>query len=488
VTEAAAVQTGSMKKPPYQVPPTASIMRTRDCGLRTASTFTGAGGSCLGFRMAGFRTLWSSEFHDRARESYLANFGDTLCDPRDVRLVTADEVLAATGLKPGELDVLEGSPPCQSFSTAGKGAKGWGQVKAHSDGTSQRSDDLFFEFIRLLRGLKPRAFVAENVAGLTRGQAKGVFIRVMDDLRASGYRVGARLLNAKWMGVPQARIRVFIIGIREDLGIEPAYPTPLPYFYSIADALPWLATADARQEVLVIDPKGQFEIDRRTGDQAAPTITATMKHHMQTTGPQHPGDAPMMHTRGQKGVRGNIDARRWPAPTIANAPGDYAVSSPEGATITRRAFQTGQRRDSGRPGPTLTTDSADNLVTGGGLPPDVADVPGVSPYLVAAARSVAPGDNHEKYFNLADPDPDRPSPTIAAMWGQGCPAQVLAPGAQRRFSILEVKRLCSFPDDYVLTGSYADQWARLGNSVPPLMAYRVAMTLRDQLLAAKRGR
>ncbi|MCZ7641411.1 MAG: DNA cytosine methyltransferase [Verrucomicrobia bacterium] len=79
----------------------------------------------------------------------------------------------------------KGSPPCASFSTAGKREKHWGKAKPYSD-TVQRTDDLFFEYIRLIEGLKPRVFVAENVSGLVKGVAKGYFLEILARLKACG--------------------------------------------------------------------------------------------------------------------------------------------------------------------------------------------------------------------------------------------------------------------------------------------------------------
>ena len=101
----------------------AEIATIPDNGLRVVSTFSGCGGSCLGFKMAGYRVLWASEFIPAAAEVYRANHAGTILDTRDIRKIQPADILAATGLKVGELDVLEGSPPCASFSTAGKREK-----------------------------------------------------------------------------------------------------------------------------------------------------------------------------------------------------------------------------------------------------------------------------------------------------------------------------------------------------------------------------
>lgn len=214
-------------------------------GLEIVSTFSGCGGSCLGFEMAGYRVRWANEFVPAAREVYALNHPGVVLDPRDIRAIKPEEILSAIGKRVGEIDVLEGSPPCASFSMSGAREKHWGKVKKYSD-TKQRTDDLFDEYIRLLRGLKPKVFVAENVSGLVKGSAYGYFEMVLKAMRESGYRVRAKLLDAQWLGVPQERKRMIFIGVREDLEKAPEFPRPLSYRYSLRDALPWISTVDGR--------------------------------------------------------------------------------------------------------------------------------------------------------------------------------------------------------------------------------------------------
>ena len=217
------------------------IRATPPNGLTVASTFSGAGGSCLGYRMAGYRVAWANEFTEASAFLYAANADpDTILDRRDVRKIESSEILEATGLEVGELDVLDGSPPCDSFSLAGKREAGWGKEKLYSGGVFQRTDDLFVEYIRLVRELRPRAFVAENVTGLLVGKARGYFKEILAALDACGYAVKARVLDAQWLGVPQTRQRVIFIGVRRDLGFEASWPRPLPYRYSTAEACPWI--------------------------------------------------------------------------------------------------------------------------------------------------------------------------------------------------------------------------------------------------------
>src|SRR5262245_6465133 len=230
------VRQAEMTKPAYLVPSMAEIAALPWNGFNAVSTFSGCGGSCLGYRMAGFRVLWANEFIPEARNTYKANHPDSILDDRDIRTIPPDEILEAIGLQVGEVDLFDGSPPCASFSTAGKREAGWGKVKVYSD-TRQRTDDLFFEFARILRGLQPKAFVAENVSGLVKGTAKGYFLTILRELQGCGYDVRVRLLDAQWLGVPQMRQRLLFVGVRQDLGIESAFPRPLPHRYSVREAL-----------------------------------------------------------------------------------------------------------------------------------------------------------------------------------------------------------------------------------------------------------
>jgi DNA (cytosine-5)-methyltransferase 1 len=134
------------------------------------STFAGGGGSSTGYRLAGGRPLAVNEFIPEAQRVYNINYPDTKIYPEDIRNLTVERLLNELELEPGELDIFDGSPPCSSFSSVGLKEKGWGKVKKYSD-SEQRTDDLFFEYARLLKGLQPKAFIAENVKGITMGKA-----------------------------------------------------------------------------------------------------------------------------------------------------------------------------------------------------------------------------------------------------------------------------------------------------------------------------
>lgn len=178
------------------------------------STFAGCGGSSLGYKLAGGKVRLAVEWDDDAAETYRRNHPHTQLYHGDIAALSVDEALARTGLRPGELDIFDGSPPCQGFSTAGK--------RDMADSRNQ----LFREYVRLLQGLKPRVFVMENVAGMVKGKMRLIFAEIMRTLRAAGYHVAARLMNTMYFGVPQSRPRLIFIGVRDDLGREPSHPVP----------------------------------------------------------------------------------------------------------------------------------------------------------------------------------------------------------------------------------------------------------------------
>ena len=170
------------------------------------STFAGGGGSSLGYSMAGYKELLAVEWDNNAVETFKLNFPDVPVYHGDISKLSVKQCMKLAGLKnEGELDLLDGSPPCQGFSVSGK--------RDFSDNRNK----LFNEYVRLLRGLKPKVFIMENVKGLVIGKMKLIFADIMRELKASGYNVVCKLMNAKYFYVPQSRNRLIFIGVRNDI-------------------------------------------------------------------------------------------------------------------------------------------------------------------------------------------------------------------------------------------------------------------------------
>ena len=235
----------------YAIPSVSQLRSETENGnhkFEVVSTFAGGGGSSTGYRMAGGKVLAVNEFIPEAINTYKANWPSTTILPGDVRDLTADAILEAIGRDKGQLDIFDGSPPCSAFSTAGSRAKGWGKVKSYSDTKQAKVEDLFFEYTRLLDGIQPKVFIAENVAGLAKGVAKGYLNDIIRGLRSCGYEVACKILDAQWLGVPQRRARAIFVGVRRDLW-RPEYkdrlhPAPLQQRITLGDAFHGLSLSD----------------------------------------------------------------------------------------------------------------------------------------------------------------------------------------------------------------------------------------------------
>ena len=356
----------------YRVPSMKEIEAIPWNGFNVISTFSGGGGSCLGYRMAGYRVLWANEFIPTAQDTYEANHKGTFLNKNDIRTVTAEDIFKESGLAKGEIDLFDGSPPCCAFSTAGHREKDWGKVKQYSD-SKQRVDDLFFEYARLINGTQPKVFVAENVSGLVKGTAKGYFLEILKSLKDCGYEVSAQLLNAKYLGVPQSRERLIFVGVRKDIaeqfGVHPTHPKPMKNVVSLKQAL----------DGVVID-----------SDEAKRLLEEEKKHNRYKILQKMPKN-PRRPIKGSKVANGS-------------------------------------------------------------------------------------------YFNLSRESLYTPCSTICSSNGRNGSSGNVHPLYDRKFTIEELKRITSIPDDFILTGTYEQQWERLGRMVPPIMMKHIAETIEKEIL------
>ena len=186
---------------------------TKDKG-KVFSCFACGGGSTMGYKLAGFDVIGCNEIDPRMNKVYVANH-----HPRLNYLEPIQEFKLRKDL-PAELynlDILDGSPPCSTFSTAGSRDDAWGKEKQFAEGQKmQRLDDLVFVYCDTIEKLKPKVCWLENVSGLVKGNAKVYAKKIVKRLNEIGYNVQVFLLNGATMGVPQIRERSFFIGLRKD--------------------------------------------------------------------------------------------------------------------------------------------------------------------------------------------------------------------------------------------------------------------------------
>ena len=169
----------------------------------------------MGYKLDGFDVLGCNEIDPKMMSAYRANHNPKYSYLEPIQTFKDRDDL------PDELynlDILDGSPPCSSFSIAGNRDKDWGKEKKFREGqVEQVLDTLFFDFIDLAKKLQPKVVVAENVKGLLMGDARNYVAGIIQSFLDAGYFVGFKLLNAAVMGVPQKRERVFFYAVRQDM-------------------------------------------------------------------------------------------------------------------------------------------------------------------------------------------------------------------------------------------------------------------------------
>lgn len=201
-------------------------------GLRCMSTFSCGGGSSMGYKRAGYDVVLANDIDAEMAWHYKTNL-----HPRDHILCPIKDLAPKLPADVFGIDLLDGSPPCSSFSTAGNREKDWGKKKHFREGQAEQVlDDLFFDFINLAEVVRPRALIAENVTGLMKGNAKGYLTMIFARLRAIGYRPQMFLIDASRCGVPQKRERVFVCAQRDDQKSRSLKITSSTPRVSVADA------------------------------------------------------------------------------------------------------------------------------------------------------------------------------------------------------------------------------------------------------------
>ncbi len=326
------------------------------------STFAGTGGSSLGYHWAGFKELLAIEWEDHAVECFKLNFPDVPVWQKDITTVDYRDILKFTGLKVGELDVFDGSPPCQGFSTAGKRK------------VNDSRNKLFESYVELIRGLQPKVFVMENVSGMAKGKMKGLFLEILRALKSLNYSVKCKQMNAMYYGVPQSRERLIFIGVRNDLKMDPVWPKPSTNVVSVKRAL-----SGVKNKTFAPIAKGQdivFSLIAKNSSAIKSVPTEILEKYI---------------------------------PRMAK----------------NKTFSFGgicQRLNWSKPSPTIT----------------------------------------KTFIAYAEPP--------------------LHPEEHRVITIEENLRLCSFPDNWQLPGSFKDAWARLGNAVMPKFMQAIAETIKNEIL------
>ena len=182
---------------------------------KAISLFAGAGGCSLGFKQAGFNVIYATDFNKAATETYKNNFPETRAECRDISDIDFSKLLRELNVKPGEIDMLIGGPPCQGFSTAGP--RFWDDPRNH----------LLKQYVRAIEIVQPKWFLMENVEGLLTSNGGKYVVETVKAFIKLGYTIRLEKVYSHEYAVPQRRKRVIIIGNR--LGIDFKFPSPTTY-------------------------------------------------------------------------------------------------------------------------------------------------------------------------------------------------------------------------------------------------------------------
>ncbi len=388
--------------------------------LTMLDLFAGAGGLSEGLSEAGFHSLFASEIVPVYANTYKLNHPGAKVFTADIRSLNADKVLSELGLERGQLDLLAGGPPCQGFS-----------INAPVRSVLDQRNHLFKEYLRFVDTFAPRAVLIENVPGLVSFEHGATLHAILDALAQLGYGADVRILGAAYYGVPQMRWRTIILGLRGKVLPPAAFPEPI---YHAPIRPNFTTTFDG--QMLVKLP--------------APEVSAAF-----TTVKEAIGDLPPLIC----GERGE-EVKEY----ISEPFCDY-----------QRRLRIGSSGVYNHEAPRLSKINLERLkhIRPGGNWTDIPD-----DLLPKGMKRANRGDHTKRYGRVTA---DGLASTILTKcdphWGAYFHYE-----QERSFTVREAARIQSFPDHYIFTGTIAEQFAQVGNAVPPLLAEAVGLTLKSILM------
>ena len=381
--------------------------------------FSGAGGLSEGLSEAGFHGLFANEAKEVYAQTYMRNHISVKMKIGDIRGIDADEIMSDLNLRRGELDLMAGGPPCQGFS-----------INAPVRSNDDKRNHLFREYLRFVDVFAPRAILIENVPGLVSFERGATLYAIIESLADLGYGADVHILGAAYYGVPQMRWRTIIIGLR---GKEvPSEAFPIPVYH--APIRPNFTTTFAGKQ-LVTYPAQESSANFTTVEEAI-------------------GDLPKLKC-GEKGksVKEYLCDPQCAYQVLMRV-GAGGVYNHEAPKLSDKNIE---RLSYIKPGGNWTDIPFDLLPKG----------------MQKARRS----DHTMRYGRVR---PDGLASTILTKcdhhWGA-----YFHYSQNRSFTVREAARIQSFPDHFVFCGNMSEQFAQVGNAVPPLLAKAIGLSLYNLL-------
>lgn len=442
--------------------------------LTAIELFCGVGGTSFGFLQEGFSLLAANDIEPNAIESFRANHGDTLTYGCAIEDLQAEQLLSDLSMRPSELDVVLGGPPCQGFST-------YGQRSA-----DDQRNFLFREYARMLRALKPKYFVFENVTGILSMLGGKVVQQIRQELgEDSGYSIQTMVLNAAAHGVPQLRRRVFFVGRRKNQkpirfpcpthrvpanrrnGTTKSAPTLFPVGMPDLDSQDayerWMSSSELPDAITVREAISDLPVEALEPKQSDVVLDyPTTQRNCSAYQRQMRKHSRKLHNHSAKR---HMAIRQIRASALEQ--GDY------GTSVTDRIDQ------NGLPDETLQA-ILDGKFTEENLKGIRSQDLAVESRVLEKIRKGATNVRElqellsrgfaNKYRRLKW---DAPSHTVVAHMARDC-SDFIHPEQNRPVSVREAARFQSFPDHFIFKTSQFRQFQQIGNAVPPLLGQAIA--------------
>jgi DNA (cytosine-5)-methyltransferase 1 len=384
--------------------------------LRFIDLFAGAGGLSEGLSEAGFHGLFANEVIADYASTYKRNHPSTQVVTADIRTLDPEEIRKQLGLEREELDLIAGGPPCQGFS-----------INAPVRSVLDERNHLFKEYLRFVTAFMPKAILIENVPGLVSFEDGATLHAILNALAELGYGADVRILGAAHYGVPQMRWRTVIVGLRGKNLPAAAFPEPTYH-------------APIRPNFTVTF-NGQLLVKMPAPETDAKFITVC----------DAIDDLPMLKN-GEQGEKIK----------------EYLC---EPACEYQKRSRIGSIGVLNHEAPRLSPINMKRLSY---IPPG-GNWTAIPDELLPKGMLRARKSDHTKRYGRVDPD--GLASTILTKcdphWGA-----YFHYSQDRSFTVREAARIQSFPDHFVFTGTQAQQFAQVGNAVPPLMASAVGLAIK----------
>jgi len=472
--------------------------------IRTMDLFAGCGGLSLGFLTAGFKPVASVEIDRWAAASHGTNFSTKSYGTnkeqhfvaRDITSETPSSIFADLGISghvDDQVDVLVGGPPCQAFSRVGRA-----KLREQAHRREEESADYAFlvdgrvnlwqKYVEYVRATKPIALLMENVPDILNHGHVNVAELVAQSLSQEGYEVRYTLLNASWYGTPQTRERMILIGYHRDTGLVPCFPAPthhviLPKGYE--------GTKRTARKLVSLHGSEHHRFIADSDDSLPPTTTAG----------EALADLPPIYAqallqsrnirRGAKNPR-EVCAYTSSEPTtvwsrLMRKWDEFGTTDHTTGHIIRylpRDYKIFAELCNGWEYPQIWQHVENKIASWlierrkRGLSTD-AQTPEVRDFINSWRIPYDPTKFPNKWWVL---DADKPVRTLLAHLGKDSYSHIHFDNSQARtISVREAARLQSFPDGFLFSGSMNPAFKQIGNAVPPLFSYALAVSMRDTL-------